>query len=181
MIAGVDEVGRGCLAGPVCACAVILNRRIPGLTDSKKLSVKAREELSIKIKQSAWVGYGMVDAKTIDDINIHQASLLAMQKAVEDLEIEPEEILVDGKFCLPIDIPNKAIISGDNLVAGISAASIIAKVWRDSWMVKMDQYYPDYGFSQHKGYPTKLHKEALKKHGRSPIHRITFSGVSIEA
>ena len=181
MIAGVDEVGRGCLAGPVCACAVILKRQIPGLTDSKKLSPKAREELSIKIKQSAWIGFGMVDARTIDDINIHQASLLAMQRAVEDLEIKPKEILVDGKFGLPIDIPNKAIISGDNLIDEISAASIIAKVWRDSWMIKMEKHYPNYGFSQHKGYPTKFHKEALKIHGRSPLHRITFSGVDIEA
>ena len=180
MIAGVDEVGRGCLAGPVCACAVIIRERIPFLQDSKKLSPKKRLELSRQILNSAWVGYGEVDAKTIDQINIHQASLLAMQRAIENLSVPPKEVLVDGKFGLSIAIPNKAIIGGDNLVDEISAASIVAKVWRDSLMADMELQYPEYGFAKHKGYPTKLHKEALRKHGPSSIHRVTFAGVLSE-
>ena len=180
MIAGVDEVGRGCLAGPVCACAVIIRGRIPFLQDSKKLSPKKRLELSRQILNSAWVGYGEVDAQTIDQINIHQASLLAMQRAIENLSVRPKEVLVDGKFSLSIAIPNKAIIGGDNLVDEISAASIVAKVWRDSLMADMEFQYPEYGFAKHKGYPTKLHKEALRKHGPSSIHRVTFAGVLSE-
>jgi len=177
MIAGVDEVGRGCLAGPVCACAVIIRKKISFLADSKKLSPKKRLELSEQILNSAWVGYGIVDPETIDEINIHQASQLAMQRAIENLNVTPREILVDGKFALPIAIPNKAIIGGDNLVAEISAASIVAKVWRDSLMADMEIKYPEYGFAKHKGYPTKFHKEALRTHGPSPIHRRTFGGV----
>lgn len=180
MIAGVDEVGRGCLAGPVCACAVIIREKIPFLADSKKLSPFQRLRLSERIHNSAWVGFGIVDAETIDKINIHQASQLAMQRAIENLAITPKEILVDGKFTLPIAIPNKAIIGGDNLVDEISAASIVAKVWRDSLMVNMGINYPEYGFAKHKGYPTKFHREALRIHGPSPIHRRTFSGVIFE-
>ncbi len=178
LIAGVDEVGRGPLAGPVIAAAVILNETkiIEGLTDSKKLSPKKREYFADIIKQeSISYAFGRAEVFEIDEINIFQASLLAMQRAVENLGIKPTNVLVDGKYCPKLNYPVEAIIKGDLTVPVISAASIIAKVFRDQEMVELDKIYPEYGFAGHKGYPTKKHYEALKQHGPTKIHRLTFN------
>lgn len=180
-IAGVDEVGRGPLAGPVVAAAVILdpNRPIEGLKDSKKLSKKRREALAeiIKSQALAWA-FGRAEASEIDEINILQASLLAMKRAVEALPIAPHKVLVDGNKCPDLAYPTEAIIKGDQKIASISAASIIAKVSRDQEMCELDVIYPGYGFSQHSGYPTKQHLEALTKIGISPHHRMSFRPVA---
>ena len=181
LIAGVDEVGRGPLAGPVVAAAVILDPKKPidGLCDSKKMSANRRLEMSDKIKSNslAW-SLGRAEVKEIDEINILQASLLAMKRAIELLNIEPDIVLVDGNYTPSINFKKKAIVKGDSFISEISAASIIAKVERDNEMIALDKIYPGYGFSSHKGYPTKQHIESLKRLGITDIHRITFSPVS---
>ena len=181
LIAGVDEVGRGPLAGPVVAAAVILDPKKPidGLCDSKKMSANRRLEMSDKIKSNslAW-SLGRAEVKEIDEINILQASLLAMKRAIELLNIEPDIVLVDGNYTPSVNFKKKAIVKGDSLISEISAASIIAKVERDNEMIALDKIYPGYGFSSHKGYPTKQHIESLKRLGITDIHRITFSPVS---
>jgi ribonuclease HII len=175
--AGVDEVGRGPLAGPVVAAAVILNpvNKIKGLTDSKLLTPKKREALSELIKSYAlaW-SIGRAEVAEIDKINIFHATLLAMQRAIAGLYINPEVVLVDGKHCPKIIFPSKAIVKGDLLVPAISAASIIAKVYRDAEMVSYDDLFPGYDFARHKGYCTSRHRLLLKQQGISPIHRRTF-------
>ena len=180
LVAGVDEVGRGPLAGAVVAAAVILDPQhaIEGLTDSKKLSEKKRNILAAEIKQKAlaW-SLGRAEVEEIDRINILQASLLAMQRAVESLNIKPNHLKIDGNQLLSINYSMEAIVKGDLTVAEISAASIIAKVARDKEMVTLDALYPEYGFAAHKGYPTKKHREALIKYGVTPIHRRSFSPV----
>lgn len=181
LVAGVDEVGRGPLAGPVVAAAVILDPKKPidGLCDSKKMSANRRLVMSDKIKSNslAW-SLGRAEAKEIDEINILQASLLAMKRAIEVLNIEPDIVLVDGNYTPSINFKKKAIVKGDSFISEISAASIIAKVERDNEMIALDKIYPGYGFSSHKGYPTKQHIESLKKLGITDIHRVTFSPVS---
>ena len=179
-VAGVDEAGRGPLAGPVVAAAVILDatRPIRGLRDSKQLTAERREELAAQIRDRAlaWaVAYA--DHEEIDRINILQASLLAMSRAVAALAIEPHEVQVDGNQCPVVKQPVTAIVKGDSKVRAISAASILAKVERDAAMRRMHQLYPQYGFDAHKGYPTPAHLEALKQHGVCPIHRRSFAPV----
>lgn len=177
LICGVDEAGRGPLAGPVCAAAVILpeNTEIPGLNDSKKLSDKRRRELFPVIKDTA-VAYAIafVDEKDIDKINILQATFKAMTEAVAGLNVTPGYVLVDGNKLPPLDVPAKAVVHGDSLSASIAAASILAKVSRDDLMLKMAEKYPEYGFDVHKGYGTKVHCNAILEHGPCPIHRTTF-------
>jgi ribonuclease HII len=181
LIAGVDEAGRGPLAGPVIAAAVILNpnRPIKGLADSKKLSAKQRETLFHEIREHA-LAWSVARARVIeiDKINILQASLLAMQRAVAGLKIKPHLALIDGNKCPQLDCAAQAIIQGDQTEPAISAASIIAKVLRDRIMVMLDKIYPNYAFAQHKGYPTALHVELLQKHGPCRIHRRSFAPVS---
>ena len=180
-IAGVDEAGRGPLAGSVIAAAVILDpsRPIKGLTDSKLLTEKKREALfeQIRLNALSW-SVARARVREIDDINILQASLLAMQRAVAGLSIKPHEILVDGNRAPLFDVPARAIIGGDLLEASISAASIVAKVLRDRYMVFIDRYCPEYGFAKHKGYGTKVHCEALKSHGVTRWHRSSFAPVT---
>ena len=178
MIAGVDEVGRGCLAGPVIAASVILKRPIKGLMDSKRLSSKKREDLSQIIKENSIFAIGAAESQEIDQINILQASLLAMQRSLEKLDMQPKKVLVDGNHIFETSIEIEAIVGGDNLIPSISAASIIAKVFRDRLMMAYSKEFPNYGFDKHKGYPTKLHKEMLKKYGLTRIHRRTFKGVN---
>ena len=179
-IAGVDEVGRGPLAGPVVAAAVILDpdNPIDGLMDSKKISEKKREQLSDEIKQKAlsW-SLGRAEVEEIDQINILQASLLAMSRAVDGLSIAPEQVLVDGNKCPELPYPVEAIIKGDSLVQAISAASIIAKVARDNEMIELDTVYPGYGLAKHKGYPTAMHRQALLELGVTEIHRRSYKPV----
>ena len=180
IMAGVDEVGRGPLAGPVIAAAVILNPESPisCLMDSKKISQKKRNILAIEIREKALAcAIGRAEHDEIDSINILQASLLAMKRAVESLSIEPELVLVDGVHCPNIIYKVETIIKGDSKIPAISAASIIAKVARDSEMIALDSQYPGYGFSRHKGYPTKMHVDALKELGVSSIHRKSFAPV----
>ena len=176
-ICGVDEAGRGPLAGPVCAAAVILPRNIeiPGLNDSKKLSDKRRRELFPIIKQEA-VAYAIAfaDHKEIDDINILQATYLAMQRALDDLRVKPDLALIDGNRAKDFGIPVQTVVHGDSLSASIAAASILAKVTRDDYMLQMAQEYPQYGFEIHKGYGTKAHYVALDAYGASGIHRMSF-------
>lgn len=181
LIAGVDEVGRGPLVGAVVAAAVILdpNNPIEGLADSKKLSEKKREALAIEIKQKAlsW-GIGRAEAEEVDNINVLQATFLAMKRAVETLSITPDHLQIDGNQCPPdLDYSMEAIIKGDSKIVAISAASIIAKVARDAEMIALDQRYPEYGFAAHKGYPTKRHREALLKYGVIAEHRTSFKPV----
>jgi len=178
IIAGVDEVGRGPLAGPVMAAAVILDpaRPIVGLADSKALSEKKREELfPIIQKQSIAWAIGRAEVAEIDSINILQASLLAMQRAISALTVKPDLVQVDGNICPCIDYPVQAIVHGDSLIDAISAASIIAKVIRDREMLEYDTTYPQYGFAKNKGYGTKEHFVALRQYGPSPIHRRSFA------
>lgn len=177
LICGVDEAGRGPLAGPVCAAAVILppNVDIPGLNDSKKLSDKKRRELFPVIKEKA-VAYAIafVDHQTIDDINILQATLLAMEQAIAQLSVKPEFALIDGNRDKDFGVPCKTVVHGDSLSASIAAASVLAKVSRDDMMLAYAEEYPQYGFDVHKGYGTKAHYEALSTYGACPIHRMTF-------
>ena len=177
VIAGVDEVGRGCLAGPVVASAVILKKNILGLDDSKKLSPKKRKELAEIIIENSYFSYGFASQQEIDDINILQASLLAMKRAILNLTVKPDKVLVDGTHKPNIELPVQTIIGGDSLIAEISAASIIAKVYRDNLMKEIDSNYTNYGFAKHKGYGTRFHLEAIKLHGPCSIHRKTFKGV----
>ena len=177
IIAGVDEVGRGCLAGPVIAAAVILNHPISGLTDSKKLSAKQRMQLSEIIKQDALFSLGNVQNDEIDEINIHQATLKAMHEAIINLPITPDLIYVDGKFIPNVEVNCEAVIGGDMLISEISAASIIAKVYRDEIMIELDKKFPVYGFASNKGYGTAQHLAALKNSGYTKFHRLSFRGV----
>lgn len=177
LICGVDEAGRGPLAGPVCAAAVILPAGIdiPGLNDSKKLSDKRRRELFPLIKECAVAyGIGFADHTEIDEINILQATFLAMERAIKALNIKPDLALIDGNREKDFGVPVKTVIHGDSLSASIAAASILAKVTRDDWMLEIAEKYPQYGFEVHKGYGTKAHYEALKNYGPCPIHRMTF-------
>lgn len=184
LICGVDEAGRGPLAGAVFAAAVILNpeRPILGLADSKKLSEKKRDLLSVEIKQYAlaWA-IASCSAQVIDEINILQASLLAMKRAIEAMQtqfgINPDLVQVDGNKCPKISLPCEAIVQGDSKVQAISAASILAKVARDAELCELDKTYPQYGFAQHKGYPTAFHLDMLKLHGITPVHRLTYAPV----
>ena len=179
-VAGLDEVGRGPLAGPVVTAAVILDPEQPisGLADSKALSEKKREALfdEILLKAKAWA-IGRAEVEEIDEINILQATMLAMQRAVNGLSVQPEHVLVDGNRCPDLPCTAEAIIKGDGKVPAISAASIIAKVTRDREMVLLDEKYPGYGLAGHKGYPTKAHMDALQKLGVTPIHRRSFAPV----
>ncbi len=176
-ICGVDEAGRGPLAGPVCAAAVILpeHLQIPGLTDSKKLTDKKRRELYPIIKEQAIAyGIGFASEKEIDEINILQATFLAMQRALDQLSVRPDLALIDGNREKDFGLPVKTVVKGDSLSANIAAASVLAKVTRDDLMEKMALEYPQYQFEIHKGYGTKAHYAALTEHGPSPIHRMTF-------
>lgn len=177
LICGVDEAGRGPLTGPVCAAAVILPKGlvIPGLNDSKKLSDKRRRELFPIIQHEA-VSFGIAFAsqEEIDEINILQATFLAMRRAMEQLNPQPEFALIDGNRETDFGVPCKTVIKGDSLSANIAAASVLAKVTRDNWMMEAAEKYPGYGFEIHKGYGTKAHYAALEKLGPCPIHRRTF-------
>lgn len=181
LIAGVDEVGRGPLVGAVVTAAVILdpNKPIAGLTDSKKLSEKKRLALELEIKEKAlgWA-LGRAEPSEIDELNILNATMLAMTRAVGALAVRPEFVLIDGnRIPKQLTIPAQAVVKGDSLVAEISAASILAKVARDREMALLDQQFPEYGFAQHKGYPTKLHFEMLEKFGATEFHRKSFAPV----
>lgn len=180
LVAGVDEVGRGPLAGPVVTAAVILDpaRPIEGLADSKAMSEKRRERLfdEIREKALAWA-IGRCEVEEIDRLNILQATMVAMQRAVAGLSPQPGYALIDGNRCPELPCPSEAIIKGDGSVPAISAASILAKVTRDREMVELDTRYPGYGLSGHKGYPTKAHIEALRRLGVTPIHRTSFAPV----
>lgn len=176
-ICGVDEAGRGPLAGPVCAAAVILppHLQIPGLTDSKKLTDKKRRELFSIIQQQAIAyGIGFASEQEIDEINILQATFLAMERALAGLTVKPEIALIDGNREKDFGIPVKTVVKGDSLSTNIAAASVLAKVSRDDLMLKMDGEYPGYGFAIHKGYGTKAHYEALRELGPCPSHRRSF-------
>ncbi|MDO8413161.1 MAG: ribonuclease HII [Gallionellaceae bacterium] len=180
IICGVDEAGRGPLAGPVYAAAVILNdqRPISGLADSKKISAQRRNELAIEIKQHAlaWA-IASASVQEVDAINILRASLLAMRRAVLALQVQPHEVWVDGLHCPDTGLPSRAIVRGDDSVPAISAASILAKTARDAAMCSLHEHYPQYDFAAHKGYPTAAHLAALKLHGISIHHRKTFRPV----
>ncbi|WP_371189025.1 ribonuclease HII [Thalassotalea maritima] len=181
LIAGVDEVGRGPLVGAVVTAAVILDPANPidGLTDSKKLSDKKRALLSDEIKQKALAySFGRAEPEEIDQLNILQATMVAMQRAVAGLSITPQHVLVDGNRCPDFGIAASAVIKGDSKVAEISAASILAKVARDEEMLVLDKQYPDYGFAKHKGYPTKLHFEKLAELGVIDCYRKSFKPVA---
>jgi ribonuclease HII len=176
-IAGVDEVERGCLAGPVVAAAVILDpsRMVPGLRDSKRLDASERERLVVRIVERATsIGLGMAEAPEIDTINILRATLVAMRRAVEALTVKPEWILVDALTIPGTDVPQTAIVRGDQTCASIAAASIVAKVHRDALMRDFGAQYPGYGFESHKGYATRVHADALRRLGATPLHRATF-------
>lgn len=177
IVCGVDEAGRGPLAGPVCAAAVILpdHTEIPGLNDSKKLTDKKRRELFPVIQEAAIAyGVGFASEAEIDQLNILQATFLAMQRALDQLAVRPDIALIDGNQEKDFGVPVKTVVKGDSLSANIAAASVLAKVSRDDVMMKMAGQYPAYGFEIHKGYGTKAHYEALRKYGPCPIHRMTF-------
>ncbi len=181
LVCGVDEAGRGPLAGPVVAAAVILDpaRPVDGLNDSKKLSDKKRQQLATLIRDKA-LAWAVAEASVeeIDRLNILQASLLAMQRAVAALAVMPERALIDGNRCPLLPMPAEAIVQGDGKVASIAAASILAKTVRDAGMLELHTRYPDYGFGRHMGYPTAAHLAALQKFGISPVHRKTFGPVA---
>ncbi len=179
-VAGVDEVGRGPLAGPVVAAAVILpvHAHLEGVRDSKQLSRSAREKCFDLIHRHALaVGVGSVEAPVIDRVNILQATFLAMVQAVQQLSIEPDYLLIDGPYTLPLVYPQVGVRRGDRLSLSIAAASIVAKVHRDRLMSRYHEQYPVYGFATNMGYPTRAHREALRRHGPSPLHRRSFRGV----
>lgn len=175
-VAGLDEVGRGCLAGPVCAAAVVLNpkAKLLGLRDSKLLSPKDRERLYIEIVNSSDWSVSEVSAAEIDRLNIHQASLLAMRQAITALQLMPDYVIVDGFRVSDLPCPHRAIVGGDRKCASIAAASIVAKVTRDRLMVRLHQSDDRYGFDRHKGYPTAMHLDALEACGYSELHRRSF-------
>lgn len=179
LIAGVDEVGRGPLVGPVVTACVILpeNFQLDGLTDSKKISEKKRNEFFLKIKEQALgIGIGIIDEKTIDEVNIYEATKIAMKQAIDNCPIKPEHVLIDA-MPLDIEIPSTSIIKGDLKSITISAASVIAKVTRDEMMYELDKKYPMYDFKSHKGYPTKKHLEAIDKYGIIKEHRKSYGPV----
>ena len=176
-VCGMDEAGRGPLCGPVVAAAVILPKDecIEGVNDSKKLSEKKREKLYDDIMQKAVaVGVGIGDVELIEEVNILNATKIAMKRALENLEIKPDYVLIDGNQMIDINIPGQTVISGDAKSESIAAASIIAKVTRDRMLIEWDKDYPEYGFAKHKGYGTKMHTEAIAKYGLTPIHRPSF-------
>lgn len=179
-VAGVDEAGRGPLAGPVVAAAVVLDgrSRIPGLQDSKRLSPRQREEVAEAIRRKA-VSWAVAQAtvEEVDRLNVLHASRLAMRRAVEQLSVRPSVVLVDGGWGLVTDLPQRVVLGGDGTVACIAAASVLAKVERDRIMVELDRAYPGYGFAQHKGYACPAHLEALRRLGPSPVHRRSFAPV----
>ena len=180
LIAGVDEAGRGPLAGPVMAAAVILDpaQPIAGLADSKQLSARRRDELEEEIKERAWAwAVARAEVEEIDTLNILQATLVAMQRAVAALNPAPHLVLVDGNRCPALPCRAEAIVKGDQSVPAISAASILAKVARDRELLSLDELYPNYGFARHKGYPTKDHVAALEQWGVTPVHRRSFGPV----
>lgn len=181
LVCGIDEAGRGPLAGPVVAAAVILdpNQAIAGLNDSKKLSEKKRVVLAMEIRQKA-LAWAVAEASVeeIDRLNILQATFLAMQRAVAGLSVQPERALVDGNRCPKLAMPVEAIVQGDGKIASIAAASILAKTVRDEGMLALHAAYPQYGFDRHMGYPTAVHLAALAEHGPSPVHRRSFGPVS---
>lgn len=176
-LCGVDEAGRGPLAGPVCAAAVILPRglEIAGLNDSKKLTEKKREALYDVICENALAyGIAFAEVEEIEQLNILQATFLAMNRAIEKLSVTPELALIDGNRNTGISVPSRCIVKGDSLCADIAAASILAKVTRDRYMMQLHEQYPQYHFDRHKGYGTKLHYDAIREHGASPVHRLSF-------
>ena len=178
-IIGVDEAGRGCLAGPVAAGAVILQNPKTSFQDSKTLSAEKRKTWALKISQSHKTGLGWACAEEVDRLNIHRASLLAMKRAVLNLNLTAGSLIIDGKYMVP-DMNlffQMAVVKGDALVSSVSAASIVAKYFRDEWMQKASQQYPHYGWEQNKGYPTDFHKKAIQQYGPCPFHRKTFAGV----
>lgn len=180
-VAGVDEVGRGCLAGPVVACAIVLPpyERIPGVMDSKALSPAARLRLcEIILRKAKAVAVAEVQAEEIDRINIRNASIEAMRQAIEGLCLTPDLVLVDGNALVDHPAPQVTVVGGDGRSQSIAAASIVAKVHRDRIMEGYDHRYPGYGFARHKGYPTRAHREAIRRLGVLPIHRRTFRGVA---
>jgi ribonuclease HII len=181
LIAGTDEVGRGAIAGPVVAAAVILNPFcLPeGANDSKQLTRRQRERLSAEIRRTSLsFAIARIEHDEIDKINIHQASLAAIYQAVKALNPSPDYVLIDGKFGVPqLACPHAAIVKGDSLCVSIAAASILAKVARDAWMREADEQYPGYGFARHVGYNTRAHQQAITQLGPSAIHRLTFQGV----
>lgn len=178
-VAGVDEVGRGPLAGPVVTAAVILKEPIEGVTDSKKLTPLKREKLAITIRERALCyAYGRAEVDEIDALNIHHATLLAMKRAIEGLSIPPHEVLVDGLYIPEVSMSCQPFVNGDSLIAEIGAASILAKVLRDAEMQEMDELYPGYGFGNHKGYPTAFHRAALHELGPCAIHRMSYAPVA---
>jgi ribonuclease HII len=180
LICGVDEAGRGPLAGPVSAAAVILDEANPieGLADSKILTGQQREKFAAIIRErSLACAVAWAEVEEIDRLNILQATLLAMRRAVLALPIQPQQVLVDGLYCPQTGIPSQAIVKGDNNVAAISAASILAKTERDALMLQLHEQYPHYGFAEHKGYPTVAHLAALREHGVSAVHRRSFGPV----
>lgn len=179
VIAGIDEAGRGSLAGPVVAACVCFKSFtfIDGIRDSKELTIEERESLYEKIKSNAYVGVGIVEAQIIDRVNILNATLMAMKKALESLGIVPEILLIDALRIPDIQIPQRAIIKGDKMSASIASASIVAKVIRDKIMIEYHKRFPQYGFDKHKGYATKEHLRAIEKFGPSPIHRKSFSPI----
>jgi ribonuclease HII len=181
LVAGVDEAGRGPLAGPVVAAAAILPRDWDpkGVNDSKRLTANRREELAetIKARAVAWA-LGRAEPQEIDRLNIHHASLLAMRRAVEGLRPAPDYLLVDGRFCLAMEMPQEAVVKGDATCLSVAAASILAKVDRDALMLALHHEYPAYNFAAHKGYPTKEHKRALERFGPCPAHRKSYGPVA---
>ena len=177
LLCGVDEAGRGPLAGPVCAAAVILpaGLEIPGLNDSKKLSEKQREALFEPIKAAAKAyGIAFATVEEIENLNILNATFLAMNRAISQLSPQPELALIDGNRNTGITVPSRCVVKGDSRCADIAAASVLAKVSRDRYMLEMAEKYPEYGFERHKGYGTKLHYEAIRQYGPCPIHRLSF-------
>jgi len=181
LVCGVDEAGRGPLAGPVVAAAVILDpaRPIPGLNDSKKLSEKKRDALAVLIRERA-LAWAVAEASVaeIDQLNILHASMLAMQRAVVALSVKAERAMIDGNRCPKLDIPAEAVVKGDGKIASIAAASILAKTVRDAGMLALHAQFPMYGFDRHMGYPTSAHFAALEQHGASPVHRRSFGPVA---
>jgi ribonuclease HII len=179
-VAGIDEAGRGPLAGPVVSAAVILpeGADLPGIDDSKKLTPARRSDLYERLYRVARaIGIGLVDTAEIDRVNILQATLRSMAMAVANLQPRPDHLLIDGLFTIASDLPQQAITKGDSLSVSIAAASIVAKVTRDRIMAQADSLYPEFGFGRHKGYPTPIHRAAIRRHGCCPIHRCTFKGV----
>ncbi|WP_084032155.1 ribonuclease HII [Desulfonatronum lacustre] len=180
LTAGLDEAGRGCLAGPVVAAAVILPESydLPGLTDSKKLRAEARERLAraVRDQAAAW-SLGLAWPREIERVNILRASLLAMTRAVRTLKVRPNALIVDGPHRVPLDMPQQAVVRADATVPAVSAASILAKTFRDKLLTFLDRRHPGYDLAIHKGYPTARHLEALRRLGPAPVHRLTFKGV----